>query len=660
VNSQATRAALAKSPIEQSYEMAALIREVEQRLLELFSAGKLFGTVHTCIGQELVGVAVAQALSEEDLIFSNHRCHGHFLARTGNVEGLIAEIMGKNTGVCGGRGGSQHLCDRERGFFSNGIQGGIVPIAAGLAFAQQLLGTQNIVVVFIGDGTLGEGVVYEALNIAAKWQLPLLVVLENNGYAQSTPQSQNLAGEIAARAAAFDLPFRKSSTWEPESLLEEVAECVRYVRACRCPVFLQIDTYRLMAHSKGDDDRDPAEVNSFWKRDPLQLFSDENPEMAARHREAARIRVDRAVEQALDAPFAEVLQNSTAPGDDGIPSWRQASTLPNERAVARIRDSFKRNMKRDPRIVMLGEDIESPYGGAFKVTKDLSDEFPGRVRNTPISEASIVGVGNGLALAGLLPVCEIMFGDFLTLAADQLVNHSSKFRYMYNDQVRVPLIVRTPMGGRRGYGPTHSQSLEKHFLGLPNTQVLALHQRFDPGVVYDRLFADIDRPTLVIENKLLYGARLDSPVKPGFVLEHSDERFPTTRLRPAESPSVTIFCYGGMVTLAEEAIAAVFEEYEIVAELICPLQLYPLKPGPVIESVSRSHRLLVIEEGLSFAALGAELIAQLHERAPGIIRCSKRLAPPEHPIPSCAILENSLLPNVQSIITAIVELSRHA
>ena len=142
-----------------------LIRSVEQRLLKLFSEGKLFGTVHTCIGQEWTGVAVAESLKEGDLIFSNHRCHGHYLARTGDVEGLIAEIMGKQSGMCAGRGGSQHIC--SNGFFSNGIQGGITPVAGGLAFAQRLRGANNITVVFIGDGTLGEGVVYETMNIAS-------------------------------------------------------------------------------------------------------------------------------------------------------------------------------------------------------------------------------------------------------------------------------------------------------------------------------------------------------------------------------------------------------------------------------------------------------------------------------------------------------------
>lgn len=651
--------ATAKLSLEQAYATATLIREVEQRLLDLFAAGKLFGTVHTCIGQEFVGVAVAQALSEGDLLFSNHRCHGHFLARTGDVEGLIAELMGKETGVCGGRGGSQHLCHRAQGFFSNGIQGGSVPVAAGMALSLQLRGADDITVVFIGDGTLGEGAVYEALNIISKWNLPLLVVLENNGYAQSTSQTQTLAGEISARAASFDLSFYQTSTWQPEKLLDELTECAARVRRKRVPLFVQIDTYRLMAHSKSDDNRDPDEIANFWSKDPLCLFAKENPDPAASLQEKARDRVDLAVSKALDAPYTQYQPTDLEFSPLQTPRWIAAPRLPGERASACIRESLRRNMQRDGRIVLLGEDIESPYGGAFKVTKGLSDEFPGRVRNTPISESAIVGLGNGLALGGYIPVCEIMFGDFLTLAADQWINHSSKFQYMYNDQVRVPLVVRTPMGGRRGYGPTHSQSLEKHFLGLPNTRILALHQRQDPGAIYDELFASIDRPTLVIENKLMYAAHLDAALRPGFSLDYSDEQFPTTRLRPAESPAVTVFCYGGMLPHAEEAVSKAFEEFEIIAEVICPSQLYPLNIAPVLESLSRTHRLLVAEEGISFAALGAELIAQLHEQAPALIHHCKRIGPPEQPIPSCAILEKELLPHAQCIAAAIRELANH-
>jgi 2-oxoisovalerate dehydrogenase E1 component len=633
---------------------AMLIRAVEERLLTLFSEGKLFGTVHTCIGQEWTGVAVAEALVEGDLIFSNHRCHGHYLARTGDVDGLIAEIMGKQTGICGGRGGSQHLC--AHGFFSNGVQGGIAPVSAGLAMAQKINATGNVAVCFIGDGTLGEGALYESLNVASKWSLPLLIVLENNGYSQSTAQGQTLAGSIRDRAGAFAIETAHANTWDPGELIGVMDEAVRRVRAeCR-PAFVQVDTYRLMAHSKGDDDRDAAEVEGYWAKDPLVVFAQENVDLAATFAKDHDLRIDAAVTAADDAPYTDVATTGDEVQAFQMPRWIATEFEATGRVVNRIHAALERNMEKDDRIVLLGEDIEGPYGGAFKATKDLNARFPGRVWNTPISEGAITGIGNGMAMAGLRPVCELMFGDFMTLAADQLINHASKFRYMYNEQVSVPMVVRTPMGGKRGYGATHSQSLEKHFLGLPGTQMIALHHRCDPADLYDAIFAELDRPTIVIENKLLYGARVSSAAPEGFALEHTEEPFPTTRLRPEGDADVTVLCYGGMLPDAEEAAIALFEEHEIVCEILCPTQLYPFNPWPIAQSLHRTGCLVTVEEGLSFAAFGAEAIAQLHECAPGYIQHVRRVAPPRHPIPSCGPLEKEVLPGASHIIAAVREM----
>jgi 2-oxoisovalerate dehydrogenase E1 component len=291
------------------------------------------------------------------------------------------------------------------------------------------------------------------------------------------------------------------------------------------------------------------------------------------------------------------------------------------------------------------------------VTKDLSLTFTGRVRNTPISEAAIVGLGNGLALMGMQPVCEIMFGDFLTLAADQIINHASKFRWMYNDQVTVPIIVRTPMGGRRGYGATHSQSLEKHFLGLPGTRVLAVNPRFDPYLVYERLFATIDRPTLVIENKTMYGEYVSHQTIDGFWAESSDEIFPTTRIRSLAKPDVTVVCYGGCLTEAEKAIDKLFDEHELVGEIICPMQIYPLNIGPIVESVKRSNRLLVVEEGQGFCGFGAEVLASVHQELPvGTPLQSRRLSALPHGLASSKNAEAESLPGADSILATIVEM----
>jgi acetoin:2,6-dichlorophenolindophenol oxidoreductase subunit alpha len=253
------------------YRRMFLIRRFEETLLELFSEGALNGTTHCCIGQEANAVGILEHVTPGDHVFSNHRCHGHYLAHTGDVFGLLAEIMGKAAGVCGGIGGSQHI--GAPGFKSNGIQGGIVPAAAGIALAQKLRGGDRFSLVFIGDGTLGEGVVYETLNLAALWQLPLWIVLEDNGWAQSTPLQHNLAGNMATRFAAFGIPVEEldsTDVSEIDRLAEKTAVELRRTRGPRASI---LHTYRLCHHSKSDDNRPPAEVAARWEREPLGIHA---------------------------------------------------------------------------------------------------------------------------------------------------------------------------------------------------------------------------------------------------------------------------------------------------------------------------------------------------------------------------------------------------
>jgi TPP-dependent pyruvate/acetoin dehydrogenase alpha subunit len=246
------------------------IRRFEESLLDLFDRGLLNGTTHACIGQEADSIAIAEHLGGDDHVFSNHRCHGHFLAQTGDALGLMTEIMGKPAGVCGGVGGSQHLC--APGFKSNGIQGGIVPTAAGIALAMQLDGAAGAVsVVYIGDGTLGEGAVYETLNIASLWNLPLVVVLEDNEWSQSTPSRVNLAGSMPQRFAAFDLPVWEVDSTDVEEIGAVAGEAIGHARSTGGPVAIVIHTYRLCHHSKNDDNRPAEEVAARWALDPVEL-----------------------------------------------------------------------------------------------------------------------------------------------------------------------------------------------------------------------------------------------------------------------------------------------------------------------------------------------------------------------------------------------------
>jgi TPP-dependent pyruvate/acetoin dehydrogenase alpha subunit len=301
---------ISSAPLERAddakglYAGMVLIRRFEETLLELFSAGKLHGTTHTCIGQEADAMGVISCLEpERDVVVSNHRCHGHYLAFTDDVDGLLREVMGRVGGVCGGKGGSQHLFAGN--FYSNGVLGSTVPVAAGMALAEREKGTGAVATVFVGDGTLGQGVVYESLNIASLWELPLLVVVEHNGYAQSTPSRLQLAGDVETRAAAFGVATSRHDTTDVLEVREAAREAVDHVRSTGRPFFLVLDTYRFSPHSKGDDFRDPEEIAERRDRDPLVVAAglvndDARAEVAA----AVEERLTEAVEQALAAPGA--------------------------------------------------------------------------------------------------------------------------------------------------------------------------------------------------------------------------------------------------------------------------------------------------------------------------------------------------------------------
>jgi TPP-dependent pyruvate/acetoin dehydrogenase alpha subunit len=247
------------------------IRTVEQLLLDSFSNGLLSGTTHTSIGQEVISVGVINALNKElDVIFSNHRCHGHYISYSEDVVGLFGELLGKRGGVCSGLGGSQHL--QYKNFYTNGIQGSIVPVASGIAYAEKIKKSGAIAVVFIGDGTMGEGVVYEALNMASLWELPIMIVLENNGYAQSSKTNETHAGSFLNRARAFEIKSLQAEAVDPEQIYTLAKNAIDYVRKNSKPFFMVMDTYRLGPHSKGDDFRDIEEIEFYQQKDPLILL----------------------------------------------------------------------------------------------------------------------------------------------------------------------------------------------------------------------------------------------------------------------------------------------------------------------------------------------------------------------------------------------------
>lgn len=632
---------------------AVLIRKLEELLLNLYSHGELYGTVHTCIGQEFSGAVISEFVESGDSVFSNHRCHGHFLSITGNIEGLLAEIYGKRDGVCAGRGGSQHLC--QNGFYSNGIQGGIAPISAGLALAKKIKNQQKISIVFIGDGTLGEGALYETLNLCSKWTLPIVFVLENNQYAQSTHQDEVLAGSICGRAQSFDIYTKSADTWNWEKLYNIAGRVIQYTREHSRPAFLQINTYRLKAHSKGDDNRDKEEINKYSDIDPLHILLNNSPEIFFQIEKNVENRLEHSLSKVRLSSCSDIYLSSLSPLKY---EQLEVDTEKSLRLGHAINDALKQIMAEDETIYFIGEDVKSPYGGAFKISAGLSDVFPDRVMNTPISESAIVGTGIGLAMEGFKPIVEIMFGDFITLAMDQIINHAAKFRYMYNEQVRLPLMIRTPMGGGRGYGPTHSQTLDRHLLGMPGLRIVAINNLIHPKSIYHTILNSSEDPTIIIENKALYTShlRLSPPI--GFHYKTINDGLPIIMMDPDSAyADVSIIAYGGLSDLSIDVTCCLFEEHDVIAQFICPIQIYPFEIDTSFALI-RSNNIVIIEEGQGFSGFGSEVIAQIHElcnktsrRVPRMTRiCSL-----ESSIPASKALEEQILPGKNRVLSEILQ-----
>lgn len=619
------------------------MRCVETKFLELFSAGLMNGTVHTCIGQELSAMAFAGQLNQEDFVFSNHRCHGHYLAYTKDWRGLILELMGKKEGVCGGVGSSQHL--QKNNFFSNGIQGGIVPLAAGFAFGNKKLGNDQIGVVYIGDGTLGEGAVYESLNFISKHQIPIIVVCENNQYAQSTSSSETLAGSIEGRAKAFGLEFRKSNTFDGNTdILEEAQKSIEYVRNTGTPIFHQVDTYRLKAHSKGDDDRDQSEIKDYEARDFLLFYQKQNPGQFDKIYSQIQAEINIFVDEVTDNDEQSI-------GDYLLPVTKEVTLRKKEsfedfskqRLVTRINEALKTQLA-DNRTLLIGEDILDPYGGAFKITKGLSNQFPDQVVGTPISEALIAGLSNGLALRGFNPIAEFMFGDFMTLGFDQMLNHAAKFHNMYNKKLNCGVIFRTPMGGGRGYGPTHSQSIEKHFIGMETFTILAINKLLSPDVIYSYASSRKD-PTIVIENKVEYGktGKLKLPRDYECNLLKTDT-VPILLVEPEEAVDTAIICYGGYIDEAVESLEQLIIEGDLIPKIIIVSQIDPFQEEIKILTET-CDTIIFIEEGIDGGTVGDYFISKISQEKSNINfknLSSKRIA-----IPSARSLEKKMMAKME-------------
>jgi 2-oxoisovalerate dehydrogenase E1 component len=653
---------LKKNDLKKAYSESVLraikIRFFEKKLLELYSQGHLNGTVHTCIGQELTPSYLVESLIEGDVIFSNHRGHGHYLSWTNDYIGLMNEIIGNKIGCSSGIGGSQHLFFKDK-FYSNGIQAGMTPVAAGFSFIQKQKSNKNISVIFIGDGTLGEGLLYETLNFVSLKKLPILFVLENNGIAQSTSFEQTFSGSIKSRVEGFGLNYLNTSTFDLDDMSENLSNAVSLARN-NSPCLIEVKISRLMSHSKGDDNRSEALIAQQWDKDLLEKF------IKGDFKDQSKI-----IEKEINEISEKALKESRLGSDDKSPSKLDDLKIEFNKILFNhiyhkmrynelIRKGISLVLKNDG--YFIGEDIEDfnsfnpkSYGGAFKVSGDLSTKFEGQVMNFPISEALIAGFANGVSLSGVQCVCEIMFGDFTTLVLDQLIQHTSKFKKMYGREIYLPFILRTPMGGGRGYGPTHSQSFESMFLGIPNIQVIYLNNYIDPIKIYEHLISNQEDPIVIFENKLDYSKKFRDKKIVSHDFFISNETFPTIVINSKVSEvDFTIITYGGGLSLAIDVSQELAINHDIYCNTVCYTNLSKPNISILDKELMKSKNIILLEEGQNYNSFGSAVLKILSEN-----KISFNLLHSfgnNEIIPSSFIAEQNLLPSVKKIVNTIIKL----
>jgi 2-oxoisovalerate dehydrogenase E1 component len=632
-----------------------VIRGFEERVAALYRDGEIPGFVHLSIGQEASAVGACWPLRTDDVITSTHRGHGHCLAKGLDPLGMFAELMAKDAGTNRGRGGSMHIADPTLGIFgANGIVGAGLPIAAGAATAAQLRNDGSVAVAFFGDGAVAHGTFHEAVNLAAVWRLPVIFFCENNGYAEFSPATAQHAASLEQRAAGYGAEFVAVDGNDVVAVADTMRGVVERARAGGGPVIVEAETYRRHGHYEGDPQRyrAPDEVQVWEGRDPLLVSAGRLSAVDVTELERAVAReLDDAVAAArnMHAPPVATLHDYVARPRPEHPESRVPDDAPVCRTMDAIRAALAAELANDDRVFVAGIDVAAG-GNVFGLTRELHDRFGDRVRDTPISESAIVGLGVGAAMAGMRPVVEIMYLDFLGVCLDQLLNQAAKLPFMTGGRAEMALTVRTQFGAGRSSGSQHSQSLEVLLAHIPGLHVV---MPSTPADTYGLLRAAIQdpNPVVFIENRLLYGMKGPQPP--------ADHLVPIGKSKIVRDGSdITVVSVSRMV---HEAVAAAEEVAAdgISVEVIDLRTVAPLDIDAILESVTKTSRLLIAHEAVVPFGIGAEIAATVARDAFWSLDAPiQRVGAAATPPPYAPDLEHAWLPDRSDIAHALRDLAK--
>lgn len=636
------------------YRRMRLIRQFEDQASRLYRAGEIPGFLHLSTGQEATAVGACWPLDDRDVVTSTHRGHGHCIAKGLDVTGMFAELLGKESGTNRGRGGSMHIADPRRGIFgANGIVAAGLPIAAGAATAAQLRGRGGVVLAFFGDGAVAQGMFHEAVNLAAVWRLPVIFCCENNHYAEFSPASAQHRATLADRARGYGVDFAQVDGNDVVAVAETVTGLVDKLRAGAGPVLVEAETYRWHGHYEGDPERyrEPAELAAWQAHDPLVLL--------ASRLDAGRVAE---IDHEVDAEIEKAVAEARAAVDPAPETLHHYVSVPREpmpeppepegeifRTMDAVHDALDHELAADDGVFLAGIDVGAG-GNVFGLTRGLAEKYPGRVRDTPISENAIVGVGVGAAMAGLRPVVELMYFDFIGVCLDQLMNQAAKLRFMTGGAVSLPLVVRTQFGAGKSSGSQHSQSLEALLAHIPGLTVV---MPSTPADTYGLLRAAIrdPNPVVFVENRLLYGHKGPRP-RPGHLIPLGKAAV------RREGTDVTLVSYSKLVHDCM-AVAAQLAEELISVEVIDLRTIAPLDTETVLRSLAKTGRLVVAHQATEQFGVGAELAAvAAHEGFWTLDAPVIRVGAAATPAPYAPSLEREWLPGQDRIAAAVRKSAR--
>ncbi len=640
-------------------------------LYDFASDGMIGGAVHLYIGEEAIAVGVCSELRDSDVVTSYHRGHGHAIAKGLGLRGMIAELMGRETGHSRGRGGSMHIYDESKGMLGgNGIIGAQIPLALGAAFRAKYEGTDDVAVAFFGDGAANQGTFGECLNLASLWQLPVLFVCENNLWAASTSADvAHCCKDLAPRAEPYGIPARIVDGQDVLAVNEVAQEAVERARSGGGPTMIEAKTFRYVGHAGGGQSahRDQEALKEWKQRDPIDLFdqrlrdegvmtADEQSEM----REGVQREVDRAVAEACNDPFPKPEELETLdgppirpPADPGdVAEFR--TVTPGENSVTPppqpdrtmgwgqlVAEALNEEMERDERVYLIGEDL-----GPVRERENLWEQLrERRVFQTPISESAFVGVGTGSAATGLRPVVEIMYMDFVAVCFDQIVNQCAPLKLMSGGRFNVPMVIKTPAGCGSREAAHHSGHHEAWFMHAPGLKVAIPSNAYDAKGLLKTAIRD-DDPVMFIEHRLLRRSEMEVPEGEWLV------PFGEAAVR-REGADITVVATSYAVTKAMRAAKAL--EAEVSVEVIDPRTLVPLDVHTIVRSLHRTGRLLVVHEAPTRAGAGAEIVRRVMEGGgfESLKAAPRVLARGDTPMPYSPPLEDAVIPQVTDVAAAI-------